>query len=358
MTVATSARADRLVDQLAERELDAIIVTNLLNVRYLTGFTGSNGVAIVSPDMRVFITDFRYVEQAQNQVPDFELARGKQDLLSDVVKRLSGRVGFDDTHVTVRQYERLQELVPEGVELVGAGGAIEELRAVKDSEELQHIRDAAELSDRVFQYLSSGPIVGRTEREVAVDLEHWMRLHGAERPSFPSIVASGPHGALPHAVPRDETIAADTLITFDLGCVVDGYCSDCTRTFATGEISDEMREVYKLVLSAQLSALEAVRPGAENRAVDAAAREPIAAAGHGDHFGHGLGHGVGLDIHEAPRLAQTVEGSLVAGNVVTIEPGVYIPGKFGVRIEDLVAVTDDGAEIFTHFPKDLITLGS
>jgi Xaa-Pro aminopeptidase len=209
----------------------------------------------------------------------------------------------------------------------------------------------------MYEYIQSRGLVGRTEREVAIDVEREMRARGAEDPSFPSIVAGGPHGALPHAEPRDVAIEPNTLVVVDMGCRVDGYCSDCTRTFATGEVSDEMGSVYEVVLAAQEASLGAVRAGAECGAVDAVARDRISEAGHADHFGHGLGHGVGLEIHEAPRLAQNADGSLVTGNAVTVEPGVYIPGAFGVRIEDLVVVTDDGAEILSHFPKKLITLG-
>jgi Xaa-Pro aminopeptidase len=354
----SATRADRVVERLRERELDALLVTNLVNVRYLSGFTGTNGLCIVTPDERIFITDFRYVERAAGEVPDFDRLRGKQDLLGDAAERLSGRVGFEDQHMSVRTWKRLQELVAYGVELVGAGGLVEDLRAVKGPEELERMRQAAALADEMYEYIQSRGLVGRTEREVALDVEREMRARGAEDPSFPSIVAGGAHGALPHAEPRDVAIEPNTLVVFDMGCRLDGYCSDCTRTFATGEISDEMGSVYELVLAAQEESLGAVRAGAECTAVDAVARDRISGAGHADHFGHGLGHGVGLEIHEAPRLAQNADGSLVAGNAVTVEPGVYIPGAFGVRIEDLVVVTDDGAEILSHFPKELITLGA
>ena len=352
------ARADRLAERIAERELDSLLVTNLVNVRYLSGFTGTNGLCVVGAQERLFLTDFRYVERAKIEVPDFERVRGKQDLLGEAAERLKGRVGFEDQHVTVRQHKRLQDLVGEDVELVAAGGLVEGLRAVKEEGELRAIREAADLADDMYEYLCSRGLVGRTEREVALDIEREMRERGAEDPSFPSIVASGPHGALPHADPRPERIAPNTLVIVDMGCRVDGYCSDCTRTFATGDLSDEAGEVYELVLGAQQEALAAVRAGAECRAVDDVARGRIAEAGQGDNFGHGLGHGVGLEVHEAPRLAQTSDGTLATGNVVTVEPGVYLPGAFGVRIEDLVAVTNGGSELLSHFPKSLITLGA
>ncbi|MEA2480140.1 MAG: Xaa-Pro aminopeptidase [Thermoleophilaceae bacterium] len=359
MTLAgpTATRADRLEQRLAERELDALLVTNLVNVRYLTGFTGTNAVALVGPEVRLFATDFRYVEQAAEQVPDFERVRGRLDLLEDAAKRMSGRIGFDDSHMTVRQHRRLRELIPDGVELVAAGGAVEEVRAVKDAGEIELIRAAAKLMDGVYEHIAARGLVGRTEREVALDIEREARERGAEGLSFPSIVAGGGHGALPHAEPRDVRIEADTLVVVDTGCVLDGYCSDATRTFATGTLSGEARAVYDLVLEAQIASLGAVRAGVSGKAVDTVARDLIAAAGHGDRFGHGLGHGVGLEIHEAPRLSQSADDSpLVAGNVVTVEPGVYLPGKLGVRIEDLVVVTEDGSENLTGYTKELVTV--
>jgi Xaa-Pro aminopeptidase len=360
MTLATATRADRVVDTLADRELDSLLVNDLVNVRWLTGFTGTSGLALVGREVKLFVTDFRYVEQAQAQVPEaFEKARGKAELAEEAVKRMSGRVGFDDAHVTVKQFRRLQELAPEGVELVPAAGIVEDLRVLKDAAEVEAIRAATALADEVFAEIAERGLAGRTEHEVAVDAEVGFRRRGASGPSFAPIVAGGPHGALPHAEPRQVTIEPNTLVVVDMGCILDGYCSDCTRTFATGEdLSDEMRSVYDLVARAQLAALDAVRPGRDGKSVDAVARDLIAAEGRGDQFGHGLGHGVGLEIHEAPRLSQSApETPLVAGNVVTVEPGVYVPGAFGVRIEDLVVVTDDRPDILTSFTKDLTVVG-
>lgn len=349
-------RAGRLGDLLAEDGLDCLLVTDLVNVRYLTGFTGTNGLCVVGPDLRLFLTDFRYVEQAERQVEGFDRLGGSRDLLPDIAERLSGRVGFEDAHMSVRQHVRLAELTPEDTELVPAGSLVERLRAVKEPEELRAIRDAAALADEIYELLAERGLTGRTERQVALELGREMEDRGAEGPSFPTIVAAGEHGALPHASPRDEPIADGTLAIVDLGCRIEGYCSDCTRTFATGELADEAAAVYELVLGAQEKALAAVRAGADCRELDGVAREAIEAAGHGERFGHGLGHGVGLEVHEGPRLSPSAEGELCAGNVVTVEPGVYVPGAFGVRIEDLVAVTDDGAEVLSHFPKSLVTL--
>lgn len=340
--------------QLRERELDALIVTHLVNIRWLTGFTGTNAVAVVGADgKRSFLTDFRYVERAEAEVDGFERERGGRDLLADAAKELSGRVGFEDHHMPVHAWKRLTEAVGDGVELVGAGQLLEDLRAVKDPAEIEAVRAAAKLADEVARVTVLEPgLAGRTEGDVARAIERELRERGAE-PSFPPIVAAAEHGALPHAEPRDVAIPADVLVVVDWGAQLDGYCSDCTRTFATGEIGDYARELYELVQRAQAQALEAVAPGASCKAVDAVARTLITEAGHGEHFGHGLGHGVGMEVHEEPRLTATADGELEPGNVVTVEPGVYIAGDLGVRIEDLVVVSEDGREVLSGLPKGL-----
>jgi Xaa-Pro aminopeptidase len=358
VSVTPATRADRLVALLDEREVDALLVTSLVNVRWLTGYTGSNGVVLVGVhDLRTFLTDFRYVTQARQQVHGFGQRIGENDLLDEALAALPQgdlRLGVEDQHVSVRTFDRLREALPASVELVPAGGGIEQLRTVKDAGEVARIRAAAELADAALQATLADGLAGRSERSVALALEAELRLLGAERPSFDTIVASGAHGALPHAVPRDAEIAAGDLVTIDWGAQLDGYCSDCTRTFAAGGEPDaRAREVYELVLRAQLAGLDAVAPGVSGRDADAAARATIEAGGHGEHFGHGLGHGVGLEIHEAPRLSKTSSATLAAGNVVTVEPGVYLPGELGVRIEDLVLVTDDGCERLNTLPKDL-----
>jgi Xaa-Pro aminopeptidase len=352
-----AARADRLVELLGERELDSLLVTDLINVRYLTGFTGTNGACVVTPQERLFLTDFRYVEQAGAQVSGFELLPAGRELATDLAGRLHGRAGFDDANLSVRTHGKLAEKVADSVELVAAGGLVERLRQVKDQAELSAIAEAARLATAALERVLERGLAGRTERAVALELEAEMRSAGAEDPSFPSIVAAGGHGALPHAVPRDAEIPRGTLVVVDWGARLDGYCSDCTRTIATGELSEAAAEVYELVRRAQEEALVAVRAGADCRAVDGVARERIEQAGHGEHFGHGLGHGVGLEVHEEPRLTKQADGSLSAGNVVSVEPGVYLPGELGVRIEDLVGVTADGADVFTSFPKTLVTAG-
>ncbi|HJS96604.1 MAG TPA: Xaa-Pro peptidase family protein [Solirubrobacteraceae bacterium] len=352
-----SARADRLTEKLAGAGVDAVLITDLVNVRYLTGYTGSNGLALIGPDTRAFVTDFRYVEQAAEEVdPGFDRLKASVDLLEAIKDALPTgelRLGFEAAHVSVREHERLRGLVPDRVELVGVTGLVEELRAVKDPGELAAIRAAAALADEAYEQLIAGGLVGRTERELALELEFDMRRRGAEQPSFSPIVAAGPHGALPHASPRAVEVRRGEMVVIDWGAQLDGYCSDCTRTVAAGAADDHAREIYQLVLDAQLAGLDAVKPGADGREVDGVARGAIEAAGHGQHFGHGLGHGVGLDVHEAPRLSQRSDSVLEPGNIVTVEPGVYLPGDLGVRIEDLVLVTEDGREILTGISKDL-----
>jgi Xaa-Pro aminopeptidase len=350
------SRGDRVAARLAERELDLLLVTDLVNVRYLTGFSGTNGLAIVGSQERRFLTDFRYVERAKAEVDGFDLQPAPQELrtaLADGWPPGELRVGFEDQHVSVRRHAELRETLPDRIELVAAGGVVEAERAVKEPAEVAAIRAAAELADGIYAWVAEQGVVGRTEREVALALEQEMRVRGAEGPSFPSIVAAAENGALPHAVPRDVRIPPGTLVTLDIGARLDGYCSDCTRTWATGELDDDLAELYETVLGAQETALAAVRPGPEGRELDAVARDLITAAGHGDHFGHGLGHGVGLDVHEAPRLARTATRRLEAGNVVTVEPGIYLPGRGGARIEDLVVVIEAGHDVLSATSKAL-----
>jgi Xaa-Pro aminopeptidase len=352
-------RADRIAAEVEARELDALLVTGLVNVRWATGFTGSSALALVGAGgLRRFVTDFRYLTQSADELDAAWEREIAQDLLAHAAKRLEGplRVGFDDAQMSVKEHARLTGLLAEGVELVAAGGLVEELRAIKDEHELDKVRAAARLADEALEEVLAAGVVGRTERDVALDLEVAMRRRGAEAASFPPIIAAGAHGALPHATPRDVEIPAGTLLVVDWGAQLDGYASDCTRTYATGDLDPRDREVYDLVLRAQEAALEAVRPGPTGREVDAVARAIIDAAGHAEHFGHGLGHGVGLEVHEGPRLSKQGETRLAAGQVVTIEPGVYVPGAVGVRIEDLVIVTEDGGEVVSTLPKTLRTI--
>jgi Xaa-Pro aminopeptidase len=362
-------RARRLGSELREREVDVLLVTTPVNLRYLTGFTGTHGLVLLSAEGAAseigdgrFLTDFRYETQSAEQVPErFEREIVSGDLLEAAARSLGagpGRLGFDEDSLTVAAHTRLHELLAERWELTPCARVVERLREVKDTGELERIRAATELGDEALRSLLEDGVVGRTEREAAIELELRMRRLGADAASFPSIVAAGAHGALPHAQPRDVAIPANVLLTIDWGALHEGYCSDCTRTYATGEdISAEAREVYELVLSAQEEALRALTAGPSGRELDGVARAVIEAGGHGEHFGHGLGHGVGMEVHEGPRLSRTAgEQPLRAGNVVTIEPGVYLPRRLGVRIEDLAVVTGEGHEVLTRLSKALTVI--
>jgi Xaa-Pro aminopeptidase len=345
-------RGDRLAALVAERELDCLLVTDLVNVRYLTGFGGTNGACVCAAETRVFLTDFRYTERAEAEVDGWDLVTVADDWLGGIASRLSGRTGFEDHHMAVRTLKKLEEKLPDGVSLEGAGGTVEKLRRVKDDAELARIAAAAELADETWRWSLERGLAGRSELGVARAAEARMREQGAE-PAFPTIVATGPNGALPHAEPGEREIAPGDLVVFDMGARLDGYCSDGTRTFAAGEPGEWARQVYEAVREAQAAALTAVEAGARAEAIDAVARDLISAAGHGERFGHGLGHGVGLEVHEEPRVSQRSEDVLASGEVVTIEPGIYLPGRLGVRIEDLVVVAGEGHRNLSGLPKEL-----
>jgi Xaa-Pro aminopeptidase len=347
-----SGRSDRLAGLLAKVGLDRMLVTDLVNVRYLTGFGGTNGACVCGEGVRLFLTDFRYTERAAAEVEGWDVLTVEGDWLASLAEHLSGRVGFEDDHMAVRTLKRLEGELADGVETVPAGGTVEKMRRVKDDEELAAIAAASELADDVWRWSLERGLSGHTEREVARAAEERIRELGAN-PSFPTIVAAGPNGALPHAEPGEREIGRGELVVFDMGAKLDGYCSDGTRTFATGEPGEEGRAVYEVVREAQTAALAAVVAGVTGEALDSVARQVIDAAGHGEYFGHGLGHGVGLEVHEAPRLSQRSEDVLEPGEVVTIEPGIYLPGEFGVRIEDLLIVAEEGCHNLSGLPKEL-----
>jgi Xaa-Pro aminopeptidase len=341
------------VDKLRATLEEPLLVTAPANVRYLTGFVSSNCSLLVDEEKVQLFTDFRYAEAAR-QVPDVEFVEARRDTVQHMAEVLSGQFGFESTHLTYRNYEVLRD---GGLELVPRVGLVEALRVVKDADELERIRRAASITDAVYAALAEEAFVGRTERDVAWRMNELFHEHGADAPAFESIVAAGPNGARPHAHPTDRVIEPGTTVVVDAGAMVDGYCADCTRTFATGPLAEELQRAYDVCLEAQLRGLEAARAGVDGPRADAAARDVIAQAGFGDNFGHGLGHGVGIDVHEAPRLAQTSTDTLGERNVVTIEPGIYLEGEGGIRIEDLIVVTDDGPEILFDFTKELVTVG-
>jgi len=340
------------VDSLRASLEEPLLVTNGVNVRYLVGFSSSNAALFVEPERVRLFTDFRYAETAR-AVEGVEFVETKRSLVGALAELLDGTVGFEADAVSYASWEVLRA---GGLELVPRRGLVEALRAVKDESELEKIRRAGEITSEGYARLADERFVGRTERELAWRLEDLFRELGADAPAFESIVASGPNAAKPHARPTDRTMEAGETIVIDAGAMVEGYNADCTRTFATGPLPEELKAAYQATLEGQLAGLEAVRAGVTGIDADAAARDKIEAAGLGEHFGHGLGHGVGLEVHEAPRLSRESSDTLVAGNVATVEPGVYLAGLGGIRIEDLVVVTDGEPEILTSFTKDLITV--
>jgi len=340
------------VDSLRASLEEPLLVTNGVNVRYLVGFSSSNAALFVEPERVRLFTDFRYAETAR-AVEGVEFVETKRSLVGALAELLDGTVGFEADAVSYASWEVLRA---GGLELVPRRGLVEALRAVKDESELEKIRRAGEITSEGYARLADERFVGRTERELAWRLEDLFRELGADAPAFESIVASGPNAAKPHARPTDRTMEAGETIVIDAGAMVEGYNADCTRTFATGPLPEELKAAYQATLEGQLAGLEAVRAGVTGVDADAVARDKIEAAGLGEKFGHGLGHGVGLEVHEAPRLSRESSDTLVAGNVATVEPGVYLAGLGGIRIEDLVVVTDGEPEILTSFTKDLITV--
>ena len=349
--MSATSRIERLAALLDE----PLLVTSVVNVRYLTGLSSSNAAVLVRPDGEATVyTDFRYAQKAR-ALDGVRFEQTARAVLGDLVTRLAGEtVGIEAHVLTVAGNETLRD---GDVETVARTGLVERLRAVKEPAELATIRAAAAISDRMFAALAEERFTGRTERELAWRARELFHEHGASELAFDSIVAAAENGASPHADLRDVEIPPNTLVTIDAGCRVDGYVSDCTRTFATGDLPDELGRAYEVCLDAQLAGLAAYGPGVSGRDADAAARDVIAAAGWGEEFGHGLGHGIGLEVHELPVTRPESTDTLQPGNVVSCEPGIYLPGVGGVRIEDMVLVTADGREPLTQAPKELVTVG-
>jgi Xaa-Pro aminopeptidase len=342
------------LEQLAQQLKSPLLVTNLVNIYYLTGFESSNAALLVRPRAETTLyTDFRYIEVAR-EVPGVAVEMTKRAILVELGERLTGSVQFEADVLPFTQWEHLSA---GKAKLAPSSGVVEGLRAVKDAEEVAKLARAAKVADRGLEALTAETWVGRSERELAWRLRELLHAHGADELAFESIVASGPNGALPHAHPTDRIVEANALVTVDWGVRVDGYCSDCTRTFATGAVGGELARAYDVCLAAQQRACDGIKAGMTGIDADLLARDPIQDAGFGKAFGHGLGHGVGIDVHEAPKLSTESEDTLEAGNVVTIEPGIYLEGLGGVRIEDLAVVRDDGVELLTSFPKHLISVG-
>jgi len=341
-----SDRLTRLQDRLEQ----PLLVTNPVNVVYLVGFDSSNCALLVERDGARLFTDFRYI-QAAREIEQVETIQTKRNVIGELAETLTGTIGFEATALSYAHYDVLRK---GSLELVPTYGVIEQLRAVKDARELHALRRACAITDRVFERLTEVQFVGRTERDVAWELAQLFHQEGGSGLAFESIVGSGPTGSRPHARPGERTIEAGELVVIDAGTTIEGYASDYTRTFATGPLDGEATEVYETVLLAQQAALDGIRAGLSGIDADSLARSVIDASSFAGTMGHGLGHGLGLAVHEDPRLSTESDDVLVPGNVVTVEPGIYLEGRFGVRIEDDVVVTTDGIENLTGFRKDLI----
>jgi Xaa-Pro aminopeptidase len=345
-----ASRLERLQASLKQR----LLVTNLVNIRWLTGFETSNAALLVDPrGTAKLFTDFRYIEGAQG-IPGVEAVLAKRSLMVDLAGRLRGKIGFE---ADILPWSQVEALGSGGLDLAPVTGAVEALRAVKDADEIATIARSARAAERAFEALTAETWIGRSERELAWRLRTLLHAHGVDHLSFDTAVAAGANGSKPHGEPDDTIVETRMLVTVDWGARLDGYCSDCTRTLSTGEIPAKLREIYDVCLEAQLAAVDGIRPGMTGVEADGIGRKVIADAGYGEEFGHGLGHGVGVAIHEAPRLSPESSDMLEVGNVITIEPGIYLPGFGGVRIEDLAVVRDGGVELLTSFPKDLIVVG-
>ena len=352
-------RRERLRDVVHAVEAEAALVTRLVNVRYLTGFTGSNAALLVTDREDLLCTDGRYLTQAQQESPGLELVVDREcapALIDRAGRDGVRRLAFEAHDVTVELHETLRS-TGEGVELVASGPLVEQLRAVKDEAEIALLRQACAIGDRALTELLATIAPGRTEREIGRDLESRMLDHGATGIAFETIVATGPNSAVPHHRPTDRVVAAGDLLKIDFGARYDGYHADCTRTVVVAaEPADWQREIYGLVREAQRAGRHALAPGVDAREVDAAARGVITAAGYGTAFSHGLGHGVGLEIHEAPLIGYDSDARLADRTPVTVEPGVYLPGRGGVRIEDTLVARDQGPELLTRTTKELLVL--
>ncbi len=342
------------IERLAALLDEPLLVTSAVNVRYLTGLQSSNASLLVEPEGEATLyTDFRYAQKAR-ALEGVRFEQTARAVVADLATRLAGRTIWIEGHVlTVASLETLRA---GGVQAVPQQGLVERLRAVKDAGEIATLRQAAGISDAVFGALAEERFTGRTEVELAWRIRELFHEHGSSELSFDTMVAAAENGASPHSDNRDVAMQPNATVIVDVGCRVDGYASDCTRTFATGDLPDELARAYEICRDAQLRGLEAMGPGVSGRDADAAARDAIAAAGFGDHFGHGLGHGIGLEVHEAPVARPESTDTLEAGNVLSCEPGIYLPALGGVRIEDMVLIADDGRERLTHFGKELITV--
>lgn len=343
---------------LKEKNLDALLITNPVNRRYITGFTGTAGVVLISENHAYLITDFRYIEQANEQAPYFKVVEHKKSIESDVnrlLKQLNiSKLGFERNDVTYALYERYNEMFD--VNLTPVSGIVESIRITKSDEEISIMKEAAGIADKAYEHIQSYIKPGVKELDIANELEFFMRKQGAASSSFDIIVASGHRSALPHGVASEKKIEQGELVTLDYGAVYKGYCSDITRTLAVGEINEQLKTIYDTVLEAQKEGIKQIGPGMTGREADQVTRDYITKKGYGEYFGHSTGHGLGLEVHEEPRLSTNSETVLEPGMVVTVEPGIYIPKVGGCRIEDDIVITKTGNERLTNATKELIYL--
>ena len=351
-------RVDKLREKMKAEGIASFLITSPYNLRYLTGFTGTTGVALIGLEEAFFITDFRYTEQAAKQCVGYEIVKNVGPILEVVADLVESKtienLAFEESFVAFKQYVELETLLE--VDLIPVSGMIEELREIKDESEIAIVEKACEIADKAFSHILTYIKPGMTEIQVANELDFYMRSLGASGVSFETIVASGLRSAMPHGVASDKVIEQGDMITIDFGCYYNGYVSDMTRTISLGEPSDKLREIYEIVKEAQQRVLDAAKPGMSGIELDAIARDYIASKGYGEAFGHSTGHGIGLEIHEGPNVSKLAEKAFVPGNIITNEPGIYLPGIGGVRIEDDMLVTENGIKRLTHSEKELIIL--
>ncbi|MBF8807667.1 MAG: aminopeptidase P family protein [Enterococcus lacertideformus] len=351
-------RVEKLRKKMQEENLDSFLVTSPYNLRYLTNFTGTTGLAVITLEKAFFITDFRYTEQATVQAQGFEIIKNVGPSFEEVAGLVHNEglhaLAFEETTISFLEYSVLEEII--NAQLVPVSGIIEELREVKDEEEIAIIEKACSIADMAYDHILKMIQPGMTEIEVANQLDFYMRSLGASNVSFDTIVASGLRSAMPHGVASKKVIEQGDLITLDFGCYYEGYVSDMTRTFAIGDPGEQLKEIYQIVLDAQRAVLEVAKPGVTGKQLDAIARDYISKHGYGEAFGHSTGHGIGLEIHEGPNVSIRADKQFVPGNIITDEPGIYLPGIGGVRIEDDLLITSNGNRVLTHSPKDLIVL--
>lgn len=351
-------RVNNLREEMKSEGISSFLITSPYNLRYLTGFTGTTGLALIGLEEAFFITDFRYTEQAAKQCVGFEIVKNVGPILEVVADLVESKnienLGFEESFVPFKQYVELEGLLE--VDLIPVSGMVEELREVKDEEEIAIVEKACEIADKAFSHILTYIKPGMTEIQVANELDFYMRSLGASSVSFETIVASGLRSAMPHGVASEKVIEQGDMITIDFGCYYNGYVSDMTRTISLGEPSVKLREIYNVVKEAQQKVLDVAKPGMTGVELDAVARDYIASKGYGEAFGHSTGHGIGLEIHEGPNVSKLAEKAFVPGNIITNEPGIYLPGIGGVRIEDDMLVTENGIKRLTHSEKELIIL--